>query len=38
MKSYLVPFCVALIACGALFLLLDLAVMNLMGLTLIFNP
>jgi hypothetical protein len=38
MKSYVVPFFVALIACAALFLALDLGVMNLMGLTLIFNP
>ncbi len=38
MKSYVVPFFVAFIACATLFLLLDLGVMNLMGLTLIFNP
>jgi len=38
MKSYVVPFFVALVACATLFLLLDLGVMNLMGLTLFFNP
>jgi len=38
MKSYVLPFCVALVACAALFLLLDIGVMNLMGLTLFFNP
>lgn len=38
MKSYVVPFFVALIVCATLFLALDLGVMNLMGLTLIFNP
>ena len=38
MKSYLLPFFVALIACAALFLLLDVGVMNLMGLTLLFDP
>jgi len=38
MKSYVVPFVVALIGCAALFLALDLGVMNLMGLTLFFNP
>jgi hypothetical protein len=38
MKGYVVPFIVALAACAALFLLLDLGVMNLMGLTLIFHP
>jgi len=37
-KSYVVPFFVALLACATLFLLLDLGVMNLMGLTLFFNP
>jgi hypothetical protein len=38
MKSHMVPFFVALVACATLFLLLDLGVMNLMGLTLFFNP
>lgn len=38
MKSYVAPFFIALITCAALFLLLDLGVMNLMGLTLFFNP
>jgi hypothetical protein len=38
MKSYVVPFFVALIACATLFLLLDLGVMNLMGLSLFFDP
>ena len=37
MKSYVVPFVVALAACTVLFLLLDLGVMNLMGLTLFFE-
>ena len=38
MKSYVMPFFVALIGCATLFLLLDIGVMNLMGLTLFFNP
>ena len=37
MKSYLVPFFIALVVCAALFLLLDLGVMNLMGLSLFFE-
>jgi hypothetical protein len=37
MKSYVVPFFIALIVCAALFLLLDLGVMNLMGLSLFFE-
>jgi hypothetical protein len=37
-KAYLVPFVVALVACATLFVLLDLGVMNLMGLTLFFDP
>jgi hypothetical protein len=38
MRAYVMPFFVALIVCATLFLLLDLGVMNLMGLTLFFNP
>ncbi len=38
MKKYLVPFVLAFLVCGALFLALDVAIMNLMGLTLIFHP
>ncbi len=38
MKGYVVPFFVALIVCATLFALLDLGVMNVMGLTLFFNP
>jgi hypothetical protein len=38
MRAYVMPFFVALVACATLFLLLDLGVMNLMGLTLFFNP
>jgi hypothetical protein len=38
MRAYLVPFVVALVACATLFVLLDLGVMNLMGLTLFFDP
>ena len=38
MRTYVMPFLVALMACATLFLLLDLGVMNLMGLTLFFNP
>jgi hypothetical protein len=38
MKSYVVPFFVALMVCATLFLVLDLSVMNLLGLTLFFNP
>ena len=38
MKSYVAPFFIALTVCAALFLLLDLGVMNLMGLTLFFEP
>lgn len=36
-KSHLVPFLGALAVCSALFLLLDMAVMNMQGLSLIFN-
>jgi hypothetical protein len=36
-KGYLVPFAVALVACTAAFLLLDVAVMNMQGLSLIFH-
>ena len=38
MKSYVVPFFVALLACATHFLLLDYGVMKLMGLSLFFNP
>ena len=38
MRTYVMPFFVALIVCATLFLLLDLGVMNLMGLTLFFDP
>ncbi len=38
MRAYLVPFVVALVACATLFVLLDVGVMNLMGLTLFFDP
>ena len=38
MKSYVMPFFVALIVCATLFVLLDIGVMNLMGLTLFFDP
>jgi hypothetical protein len=38
MRAYLVPFVVALVVCATLFVLLDLGVMNLMGLTLFFDP
>jgi len=38
MRAYVVPFVVALAACATLFVLLDLGVMNLMGLSLFFDP
>jgi hypothetical protein len=38
MKSYVLPFLITLAASGALFLVLDLTVMRLMGLTLFFHP
>ena len=37
-KGYLVPFVTAFLACAAAFLLMDLAVMNMQGLSLIFQP
>ncbi len=37
-KGYLVPFVVALVVCGAAFLLMDVAVMNMQGLNLIYQP
>ena len=37
MKGRVLPFSVALVICGAAFLLLDLAVMNMQGLNLIFQ-
>lgn len=36
-KSYLAPFIVAFLVCGGVFLLLDMAVMNMQGLSLIFE-
>ena len=36
-KGYLLPFCAALVVCLAGFLLLDMAVMNMQGLSLIFH-
>lgn len=36
-KSYLAPFVVAFLVCGGAFLLLDVAVMNMQGLSLIFE-
>jgi hypothetical protein len=38
MKDYLLPFAVAFVVCGMLFLGLDYTIMKLMGLTLIFQP
>ena len=38
MKDYLVPFAVAFVVFGSLFLGLDYAIMKLMGLPLIFQP
>ena len=38
MKKHIVPFVLAFLVCGALFLTLDVAIMTLMGLTLIFQP
>jgi hypothetical protein len=37
MKNYLIPFGIALIAFGLVFLALDFAIMKLQGLTLIFH-
>ncbi len=37
MKGYLVPFLAAVVVCGAAFLLLDLALMNMQGLSLMFE-
>lgn len=36
-KGYLLPFAAALVACAAAFLLLDIAVMNMQGLSLMFD-
>ncbi len=36
-KNYLAPFIVAFLVCGGVFLLLDVAVMNMQGLSLIFE-
>lgn len=38
MKSYLLAFGVAFIGFGVLFLAVDIAIMNLQGLSLIFHP
>ena len=37
-NGYLVPFIAAFVATGAAFLLMDVAVMNMQGLTLFFEP
>ncbi len=37
-KDYLVPFIAAFVVSGALFLLMDMAVMNMQGLSLFFEP
>jgi hypothetical protein len=37
-NGYLVPFLAALVVSGALFLLMDMAVMNMQGLNLFFEP
>ena len=37
-KDYLVPFIAAFLVCGAVFLGIDYALMNLQGLSLIFQP
>ena len=36
-KGYFLPFAAALVVCAATFLLLDTAVMNMQGLSLIFH-
>ncbi len=36
-KNYFLPFVAAFVVCAAAFLLLDMAAMNLQGLSLIFN-
>ena len=38
MKKYIIPFVLAFLVCGILFLTLDFAIMNLMGLSLFFQP
>ena len=38
MKKYIIPFVLAFLVCSTLFLALDFAIMNLMGLTLFFQP
>lgn len=37
MKSYVVPFAVVFVLCGAGFLILDVVIMSLQGLSLIFE-
>ena len=37
-SGYLVPFVVAVLASGAAFLLMDMVLMNMQGLSLFFNP
>lgn len=38
MKTYVLPFAVAFIVFAGLFLAIDIAIMNLQGLSLIFEP
>ena len=38
MKKHIIPFVLAFLVCGALFLALDFTIMKLMGLTLLFQP
>ena len=38
MKNYLLPYAVAFMGFGVLFLAIDTAIMNLQGLSLIFHP
>jgi hypothetical protein len=38
MKNHLLPFAIAFIVFGVVFLGLDVAIMKLQGLTLLFNP
>lgn len=38
MKNYLLPFAVAFVGFGVLFLTIDTAIMNLQGLSLVFRP
>jgi len=38
MTNYLVPFVIAFVVCGLIFLGLDVGIMKLQGLSLIFQP